>query len=1039
LEPKIYISQPYSFLSLRLSLSLIFLSALLPFRLSAQNYHLIPPTHELQSVNLNCPDDIGSMQSFQQSDDGYLWIATSKGILIFDGNKSILYNNGNPKFPIRSQPDHSQFSSLKKDKQGHLYAANTPANSIVTLDPQERKVLQEWPLSKSDHALNFMYDVANQEQVYAATWESEFDSVHIWKLSLGNQPELLFEFNSKQYGQITSYSFSQSMHWVQTQFGVLRISADGHHFDFYAFGHPAQSLWHTEVNKDQFFFYDDAQHAIQYWDSHLPSPKVYTHIPTSLIKQGKYFTIQNNIIYIGTGSSFYILDTLQHSCEDLSHAYYKLKINDLPGSLSEEIFGFAWADGYLYYLGSKNLYRLQSSSQVQGDFLEPLPDPKPLISMRGITEDEHQNVYASYYTGIAVKSKKDSIFSSFAPIRRINPERYSSYSLTYRSPYLFWHSLRINVQSGEIKSVVPNSIQGHIVQLLSNDTLWLYTWYSHELYSYAIADNHLDSISFESSKDQNENFPYIITKMMQSSDPSSIWMATRMEGIKLVSKKGKVIRSYSHQQLGASQEDGINDMLIDGDVIWYACYDGLGKLNTQTNEYVLYRDPLIHSGGKQEPRTIFSILPDGQNGFYLGTQHGLVYFDTLAKTFLHLDPSHPLAQPEFNRTSAFKDSRGRFYFGSTNGLFSFMPEELHFNPTVESTRTIKLYSLSIFNGGNKQYSYFSTSLNSMHSLWLSPSETNIEFSFSVPSFTNEIYYSYRIVGLNDQWNDYSTNNKVLLYSLPPGHYQLEVKASSNANDASASKYSLAINMSAYWYQQAWVIALLIVVISGLIALIIRYQFQQKLKRQKELEKLRVNISSNLHDDVGSILSGLAMQSQVMSYEMEENQRKPMLELSEMSREAMERMRDTVWAIDARKDKYENLIDRMRDFAEKNLERKNITHEFFVSGLDGKKFISPEVRQNIYLIFKEAITNIIKHSDGTHVVISFTQDGKEIKLVIHDNGQKNEPTKSDGLGMSNMQMRAKKIGGEIKFEDKEGFAVELILNRGQERTNVEIKS
>ena len=53
----------------------------------------------------------------------------------------------------------------------------------------------------------------------------------------------------------------------------------------------------------------------------------------------------------------------------------------------------------------------------------------------------------------------------------------------------------------------------------------------------------------------------------------------------------------------------------------------------------------------------------------------------------------------------------------------------------------------------------------------------------------------------------------------------------------------------------------------------------------------------------------------------------MLELSEMSREAMERMRDTVWAIDARKDKYENLIDRMRDFAEKNLERKNITHTF----------------------------------------------------------------------------------------------------------------
>ena len=160
--------------------------------------------------------------------------------------------------------------------------------------------------------------------------------------------------------------------------------------------------------------------------------------------------------------------------------------------------------------------------------------------------------------------------------------------------------------------------------------------------------------------------------------------------------------------------------------------------------------------------------------------------------------------------------------------------------------------------------------------------------------------------------------------------------------------------------------------------------------------------------------------------MEEAKRKPMLELSEMSREAMERMRDTVWAIDARKDKYENLIDRMRDFAEKSLERKNITHDFTLSGLDGKKFISPEIRQNIYLIFKEAITNIIRHSDARHVDISFVQEGDKISLTIHDNGTATGPGTLAGQGIGNMKMRAGKINGKLSIGTDHGYNVVLEL-------------
>lgn len=146
----------------------------------------------------------------------------------------------------------------------------------------------------------------------------------------------------------------------------------------------------------------------------------------------------------------------------------------------------------------------------------------------------------------------------------------------------------------------------------------------------------------------------------------------------------------------------------------------------------------------------------------------------------------------------------------------------------------------------------------------------------------------------------------------------------------------------------------------------------------------------------------------------------------MSRDAMEHMRDTVWAIDSRKDKYENLVDRMREYAEKNLALRNITHEFIITDVDTKKFINPEKRQTIYLIFKEAITNIVKHSNGDHVIIEFADKKNSIQLLIRDNGTQKEIRSSDGLGMSNMKMRAMKIGGILTTKYENGFIVELAL-------------
>lgn len=1003
-------------------ITLFFALFALPGSVSGQVYRTITPQHEIYSIDLNASENTGLLYNMVQDNDGYLWISTSKGLLVFDGKNSVTYAPGNPIFPIEGANEKSSdFDYLWKNEEGNLYVNRAQYGNVVVIDPKRRMSVHQFSLPNND--FKYYPEVLNKETILSLVIKTKSDSLFFYSTNMSGNSNIEFILNKKDIGEVINYAYAQGTHWLQTNTGIFRIKESGKVKDFYPTDNEGHD-WFAINDKSEFYFFNGHYQGIMSWNVYEDSPRFYAPVPAYLQNRCTYFFIDHQKVYIAGGSNFCIIDTLAHTFEDISDQFFQLKANQLPGSLSEDLHGFKMVDGRPYLLGTKNMYAIRNIPPNISRFKNVFPGNNTNVSMRGLAEDDHHNLYASFYTNIVVKSPHEDHFRSFDLLNTLNTNLYSAYSLTYHADHLFWHSLSIDLRSGLIKSIIPNMASGHVVQMLTGDTLWMYTWYTDHFYRYAISSGRLDSIPIEQDKHLSPGFPLIINAMVQSDDPSAIWIATNSDGICLFRKNGKLIRSFSLEPLGSGSGEGIYDIYLHGKNIWFGCLEGLGRLNTRTGEHTLFKDPVTDVNGRQHTRTVFSILPDEKNGFYLGTGNGLVYFDTLTEEYKHLDPEHPLAQNEYNRTSAFKDSRGRYYFGTTNGLFSFLPDELDFKSLSDSIRPILLYSVSVFNGNEKKYRYLSSSLYNLKTLELNPSETNIEFAFSSANFKKNIYYSYRVDGLNERWSDYTSDQKVLLYSLPPGDYRLDIKASANASDDKAAFYSLDIHMPAYWYRQVWVIVLFIVLISGLITLAIRYRFQQKWKRQKELEKLRVNISSNLHDDVGSILSGLAMQSQVMSYNMEEKDRKPMLELSDMSREAMERMRDTVWAIDARKDKYENLIDRMRDFAEKNLERKNITHEFIVEGVDGKKFINPEARQNIYLIFKEAITNIVKHSDAKHVRILFAQNPESLLLVIHDNGSEKSVTSSDGSGLSNLKMRAEKLHGMISMTYDEGFKVEL---------------
>ena len=605
--------------SLSLPLSLSFLFCL---NLTAQTYKFIEPKYELQPYNLNMAEEQVGMNSAVQSMDGFLWIGSTKGLIISDGHASVMYTNDNPMYPLGLSDPNAFVGNLHGDSMGNVFATVSTGGGIIRFDKDSRTIAEEWNLDEQVHSSSFFFDVTPHGEVFALITDIAANRFSIWKMNSTGSNHLIFQDNIARYGTILSYQWFQSMHWVQTRAGILRISNDGENVIFHTYSQSLPTNTYRASKGEHYYFYDYSLRTLMYWDSKMTSPSRYAKLPEKVQVNSGHFMVRNELLYLANGYYFFIVDTLHHTIQDLSKETYDMKKEFYPDAISEDILGFHSIDQQVFLLGSKFLYQLKTKPPRKEKFQSLVPYMRSDISMRGLAEDEHQNVYTSFYNGVAIKSKDEEHFNAWSPLIGLDGDLYSSYSLTYSSPYLFWHCLKINTQNGDIAQTVPNVINGHIVHVLTGDTLWLYTWYGNKLYTYDIPDGKLDSVSIESPSGSKSVFPYIVNEMVSNSDHTAIWMATGRDGIVLVSRRGRILASYTVEELGTRQADGINDILLDGQYLWYGCSEGIGRLNIQTREYTLYKDPSITSAMQQRPRTIFTILPDERKGFYLGSIKG---------------------------------------------------------------------------------------------------------------------------------------------------------------------------------------------------------------------------------------------------------------------------------------------------------------------------------------------------------------------------------------------------------------------------------
>jgi signal transduction histidine kinase/streptogramin lyase len=419
------------------------------------------------------------------------------------------------------------------------------------------------------------------------------------------------------------------------------------------------------------------------------------------------------------------------------------------------------------------------------------------------------------------------------------------------------------------------------------------------------------------------------------------------------------------------------------------------------------------------------ITADQWGRIYAGTGRGIDRLDPATDRVIHYTTNDGLAND--TPTRSWRDRRGQLWFGSTKGLSRLIPEP----DRPSAPPPIRITGLS---AGGVPKGLSQLGETSLTGLEFPRGDVQIAFA-SVNFEVGEVLrYQYRIAGASGEWSAPSDQRSVNLAGLSPAAYRFEVRAVDSRGQVSEQPAWIAFRIPPPLWGRLWF--RLAALAAGSLLLYWFYRF--RLDRMLELEHIRTRIATDLHDDIGSSLSQIAILSEVARRpgEAGTDALDPLGGIARISRELVDSMSDIVWAVNPKRDNLLDLTRRMRQFAGEMLVPGGIDFRFDAEGAPGHLTLGADLRRQVFLIFKECIHNIARHSGATQVDIVFALSGGWLRLTIRDNGRGFDPAQlSNGHGLASMTSRAAGLRGALEVQSFAGAGTTSTLSAPVKTRNV----
>lgn len=508
---------------------------------------------------------------------------------------------------------------------------------------------------------------------------------------------------------------------------------------------------------------------------------------------------------------------------------------------------------------------------------------------------------------------------------------------------------------------------------------------------------------------------------------SRLWVSFSGNGIIQLDTQTGTSRNYYSGDTTATSISSNNVFCFQPDptypdsILWIGTGNGLNKYTYDLDAFEVYT-----TENGLPNNVVYGLLADDHDNLWLSTNYGLCQFNPRSFLTRNFTREDGLQDNEFNGHAYYKDEEGTFYFGGMGGLTYFDPEDFYID---NKESNVVIHTLKIDNqpirferntDPSKKGSYvLEQPLDQTQQIEFNYNQLMITFGFACLDLTKPEYNSfrYKLEGFNDDWIEAGFGHEATFTQLSAGTYTFKVQGRNASNVWNRKGAELIVVMHGPWWESWWFFFLCLLAIVGIIYLTYRYH----LKQNEKIFKLRNKISTDLHDEIGSTLSSIALFGSVAETTLEtdlSHSKKMLSRINARTTEAMESINDIVWAINSNNDQLKALLKRMRAYIFQLSDASNVEIYFTSDDNITDLKISMAQRKNIYLIYKEAVINAFKYAQCDTIEVKLSKTPSGLQLMIKDNGvgfntqDALDDFSMGGNGIKNMQLRADELKGKL---------------------------
>ena len=416
---------------------------------------------------------------------------------------------------------------------------------------------------------------------------------------------------------------------------------------------------------------------------------------------------------------------------------------------------------------------------------------------------------------------------------------------------------------------------------------------------------------------------------------------------------------------------------------------------------------------------VTSMVEDDHGRLYFGTDRGVDRLDPATGRVRHFTMADGLPNAFVN--VAHRDRGGDLWFGTLRGIARMRPGEDAASPPPP-------VFIGRVRAGGVPHRVSELGETEVAPARLPPDRNRVQIEFGGIAFGagGELRYQYMLEGADRDWSERSASRSVDYANLAPGRYRFRVRAVAPDGRVSERPAVFAFVVLRPFWQRWWFLGAIALVLAAAAEAIHR----ARVTRMVELERVRTRIATDLHDDIGASLSQIAILSEVAHRKAGEGApatRDALSRIAETSRELVDSMSDIVWAINPRRDRLSDVVQRMRRFANDACSARDVALAFRAPAGDDQLKLGPDVRRQAYLVLKESVNNAARHSGCSRVAVELRIEGDRLVLEVRDDGRGFDPGADfEGHGLASMRRRAAELGGTLDLLSNPGEGTRVRL-------------